>query len=150
VKTIVVGYDDSDPARRALERAAELADAFGARLIVTSVAELVPGLVAPVGPTPELVPPPPIGPPLDTSETHERELDAARRLLEGRNVACEFVLRRGPADEAILALADEVKADLIVVGTREPGFLERLLGGSVSEGVTRGARCDVLVVHSRN
>jgi nucleotide-binding universal stress UspA family protein len=38
-------------------------------------------------------------------------------------------------------------AQLIVVGTREPSLVERLLGMSVSERVQRQARCDVLIVH---
>jgi len=38
MKTIVLGYDESDPAKHALERAAELAKLFGAKVIVTSVA----------------------------------------------------------------------------------------------------------------
>jgi nucleotide-binding universal stress UspA family protein len=149
MKTIVVGYDDSDAARRALERAVELAEAFRARLVVTSVAEPLAGLAAPVGPTPELAPLPPSAPPVDTSELHLRELDAARRFLEGRDVEADLVLRRGPPAESIVELADERGADLIVVGTGEPGFLERLLAGSVSEDVTRSAHCDVLVVHAR-
>ena len=53
----------------------------------------------------------------------------------------------GDAAEAIVELAEQRNADLIVVGTREPGFLERLLGHSVSGSVQRHAHCDVLIVH---
>jgi nucleotide-binding universal stress UspA family protein len=53
----------------------------------------------------------------------------------------------GDPAEAIVQLAEERGADLVVVGTREPGFFERVLGHSVSASVQRRARCDVLIVH---
>ncbi len=147
MKTIVVGYDDSEAARRALERAAELAEAFGARLVVTSVAEPLPDIAAPISPAPVVAPLPPVGAPLDTSDARREELESARSLLAGRGVDADFVLGYGLAADAIVQLAEERDADLIVVGTHEPGFLERLLAGSVSEGVSRAARRDVMIVH---
>jgi nucleotide-binding universal stress UspA family protein len=52
----------------------------------------------------------------------------------------------GKAVDAILLAADDVGADLIVVGSNDKGFLQRLFGSSVSEGVVRSASRPVLVV----
>jgi nucleotide-binding universal stress UspA family protein len=147
MKTIVVGYDDSEAARRALDRAADLATAFASRLVVTSVADLVADIVAPVGDIPTLGQLPAPREPVDTSEIHRRHLESARAFLGEREVEASFVLGRGSAADAIVDTAEQEGADLIVVGTREPGFLDRLFGGSVSQDVARGAHCDVLIVH---
>lgn len=136
MKTIVMGYDETEPSKRALDRAAEFAQAFGAKLVVTSVA---PVLVSSRG----------MGAidPVDPPEQHGAELDHARQRLEGKGVEAELVPAIGEPAETIVELANERKADLIVVGTREPNVLERLLGTSVSEAVSHRAHCDVLIVH---
>jgi nucleotide-binding universal stress UspA family protein len=138
-KTIVVGYDETDPAKRALEQAVELARLLKAKLVVTSVAPVLSGMAASRG----------IGPydPADPPEEHREELAHARDFLVDKGVAAEFELTLGHPADAIVELAEKHGAELIVVGTREPGFVERLLGGSVSRAVSKRAHCDVLIVH---
>lgn len=148
IRTIVVGYDGLQPAEHALARALSLAQAFGAKVVVADVAVPVPVHEAPgafgYGPyhsyTAEL------GLRTDTV-LWQRHQDHIAQLFDAAGVACEFTGVVGQPASEILDVADQVDADLIVVGTREPGFLERLFGGSVSQGVARQARCDVLIVH---
>ena len=139
MKTIVVGYDDDAPAKRALERAADLAAAFQAELVITSVTRIVSGTAAGPG----------IGPyyPVDMPEIHRAELTHAVEYLAGRGIEADCVVTVGDPATEILELAESRAADLIVVGTREAGFLERLLEPSVSGAVQRRAHCDVLIVH---
>ena len=138
-KTIVVGIDEDEASHRALERATEVAEASGGTLVVTSVAPVLTGMAAAHG----------VGPwdPADPPEEHREELVHAREYLLSHKVSAEFVLGAGEPAEAILDLADQHHADLIVVGTREPGMAERLLSGSVSRAVARKAHSDVLIVH---
>ncbi len=125
VKTIVVGYDDSEPARMALRRAAELAEKLDARLVVTSVTTVDEA---------------------SYGDTELEELAHARALLDAEGVEAEYQPAIGEPADAIVDVAEQRGADLIVVGTRDPGAVQRLLGYSVSQGVLRRARCNVLVV----
>ena len=128
MKTIVVAYNDTGDSDRALNRAAELAGFYGAKVVVTSVVPvLVGGESAP-----------PTGPELQAADVRLRELGIDAELVEAV----------GEIAEAIVEVAERHNADLIVVGTREPSQVERLLGQSVSEGVQRRAHCDVLIVHA--
>lgn len=135
MKTIVVGYDESEPAQRALARAADLADAFGSKLIVTSVAPVLVG-------SREMGPIDPADPP----ELHREELDHAKEFLSGRGLEGQFEVQVGDPATAIVELADKCGADLIVVGTRHPSLISSILGLSVSGAVKRKAHCDVLTV----
>jgi nucleotide-binding universal stress UspA family protein len=55
-------------------------------------------------------------------------------------------VKTGHAAEEILHFAEEVEADLIVIGSRGHGAFERMLIGTTAERVVRQARCPVLVV----
>lgn len=137
MKTIVVGYDDSEASKRALERAAQLAKAFESTLVITSVAPVI------ITPTARSTG----GDPGETFADHLAELSVARSYVDSQGLRAEYVEASGHPGESILAVAREHTADMIVVGTREPGLLARLLGTSVSAQVSQRARCDVLIVH---
>ena len=137
MKTIVVGYDGTEASERALARAGDIAAAFGSSVVLTSASAVMTG-AAHGGGTAD---------PTDPPEEHESLLARGRDKLAERGIQAEVVLAMGDAADAIVELADERNADLIVVGTRGPGFFERLLGHSVSGSVQRHAHCDVLIVH---
>src|SRR5438874_12434507 len=132
---IVVGYDGSDAAERALARAADLAEVLSALLTVVSVSRsrrmpvavpapepetvLVPSTI--VGPTPagaalSLPEPEPERAP-EPRELAQRQLDQARMSLARRRVEVEYVAEVGDPAERLLAAVDARDADLIVVGT---------------------------------
>jgi nucleotide-binding universal stress UspA family protein len=137
MKTIVVGYDGTEASERALGRAGDIAVAFGSSVVLTSVSPVMTGASHGGG----------YVDPTDPPEAHEALLADAKGKLAARGVKAETVLGMGDPAEAIVQLAEQRGADLIVVGTREPGFFERLLGHSVSASVQRHAHCDVLIVH---
>ena len=148
MKTILVGYDGTRSAERALARATELAGAFGGKVVVVSVVAPQPiDTSGAFGLTPYSY--------YDVNQTDPRTDEAVwqqhraevEAYLGKAGIATEFVGVVGEPVGEIVDAAERVAADLIVVGTREPGFVDRLLGGSVSQGVARHAACDVLIVH---
>lgn len=90
----------------------------------------------------------------------DEQLQAAPKVLEARldKVASELGyrgrvighLRVGAAAAAVLQVAVDIQADVIVVGTHHRSGLERFFLGSVAEAVVRGAHCPVMVVTTKN
>jgi nucleotide-binding universal stress UspA family protein len=136
MKTIVVGYDESETAKRALERAGQLAKAFDSKLIVASVAPIMTNIGRSAGPVD----------PTDTPQEHVEELKHAQTYLEGEGVQAEYLPGLGHPAETLAELANDRDADLIVVGHHHKG-VSRLLGQSVSDSVAHRVHCDVLLVH---
>ena len=132
---VVVGYDGSDGAKRALERAIALSGDDG-QLTVIAAAEIniVTGITE--------------GGRLDPSEVEQRrrDLEDANAFLAERGVKAETIAAQGDPGDVILENAKD--ADLVVVGSRGLNPFQRLLLGSVSSKVVHRAECDVLVVRS--
>jgi nucleotide-binding universal stress UspA family protein len=130
---IVVGYDGSPHSRKALERAADIS--HGATVAVVSSAHVegfLGGAVSPIDPA--------------EAEAREQALDEARKYLEGRGVAGQFIAGNGNPADVLVEEAKESGADLIVVGTHGRNAARRLALGSVSTNVVQHASVDVLVV----
>jgi nucleotide-binding universal stress UspA family protein len=134
MERIVVGFDGSDHARKALERAADIAD--GATIAVVSSAHPR-SFYRGAGLSPE--------DPAD-AEARSQALAEAREYLGGRGANAVFIEGHGNPADVIVQEAEESKADLIVVGVRGLGAARRIALGSVSTNVVHHAPCDVLVV----
>jgi nucleotide-binding universal stress UspA family protein len=136
MKTILLAYEERPVARDVVERTADLAKAFAARVIVTSVAPVL--VTKGQGPWD----------PADPPARHREEVDEAAHTLAELGVTnVETVVTGGEPARAIVELADERKADLIVLGAHDGGLVTRLIGGSVSDAVVHHAHTDVLIVH---
>ena len=136
MKTIVLGYDDSPEAGRAAQRTAEVAKALHAHVVVASVAPILIPAGRGIGPYD----------PADPPERHRILADDAAAELAGQGVEAEALTTVGDPGDAIVKVADEREADLIVLGMTHHPHLSRLLG-SVSDDVAHHAHCDVLLVH---
>jgi nucleotide-binding universal stress UspA family protein len=131
MRKILLAYDGGEPARRALETAADLALAFSAPVSVVSVVPFRPGRVSIE--------------PWDDRETHATELREARDLLLARGLEAELLEPLGDPARTIERIAADGGFDTVVVGSRHLGAIERVLQGSVSEHVATHAEATVVV-----
>jgi nucleotide-binding universal stress UspA family protein len=130
-RTVVVGYDGSETAQRALLRAAEAAGSGGDVVVVTAAQPANP-LVTALG----------AGSPV---EEPSRLLEKAAALLKGHDVRVSTRAEEAEPVEALADVARELNAALIVVGARGENYLARALRGSVAERLIARTPCDLLV-----
>jgi nucleotide-binding universal stress UspA family protein len=130
---IVVGYDGSAAAKRALERATTIAGE-SKQIVVVAAADSRAGAGITEGAH------------LDPSEVERRrrDLEEAKGYLSGRGIEAETIKAQGDPGDVVVEMAKD--ADLAIVGSRGLNPIQRLLMGSVSSKVVHRADCDVLVV----
>jgi nucleotide-binding universal stress UspA family protein len=137
--SIVVGTDGSDSATKAVQEACTLAKRVGAGLHVVSAYEPVAG--ARLGEESSEVP-------VTPSFEVEAVLEAAAGKGHADGVEVETYARRGDPADAILDVAEEKGADLIIVGSKGMRGAKRFLLGSVPDKISHHARCSVLIVRT--
>ena len=144
-RSIVVGTDGSDTAKKAVTEAIDLAKSVGAAVSVVSAYEPVPQarLREEAHQTPDDLQWM-INPREDVDATLRGAAEAAR---EG-GVEAETYARPGDPADAILDVAEEQGADLIVVGNKGMTGARRFLLGSVPNRVSHHAPCSVLIIRT--
>jgi nucleotide-binding universal stress UspA family protein len=133
---VLVGADDSSTARRAVEAAAEIAAMSHAELHIASAQD------------PQSFNASSPGEKVDTLST-EGDVDSLLQVLafiaQRHGLTAVLHPSRGDPADALVRIADEIGADLIVVGNRGMKGMRRVLG-SVPNSVAHDANCSVLIV----
>jgi nucleotide-binding universal stress UspA family protein len=143
--SIVVGTDGSDTAQEAVAEAVRLAKALGGDLHLVAAFEPQRGVRiagAPEGAARVWAPHP------DDQVESTLSQAAARVRLSGVPVTTHAL--QGDAAEALVGVADEVGASMIVVGSKGMHGARRLALGNVPNKVSHQARCNVLIVATGN
>jgi universal stress protein A len=135
IHTILHPTDFSERSEYALRLACALARDYGSRLIVLHVAT-----------TPTVVYGEGIVPPVPEDYLDEAQEQLIRLVIPDADVHAERRFEEGEPATEILRVAQEIHADLIILGTHGRTGLSRLLLGSVAEQVVRRAACPVVSV----
>lgn len=139
-KKILVAYDGSEHAKRALDLAIDLAKKYEAKLEIVEVVDTAALLGMGVAPIPgEII--------QQVYSKAQADVNQAKSKAQSQGVKeVEGVVLEGDPATAILEYAGKSKADLIVTGSRGLSTFKRLILGSVSTKLVHDAKVPVLVV----
>jgi nucleotide-binding universal stress UspA family protein len=135
---VMAGFDGSEPSRRALAKALQLAKQFSAEILVTFVQERLPSYSDDVSEVTEE---------REALQRHSLELKAeAEKLAKEAGVSAQLRIVTGNAPRLLCDVAKQEKVDLLVIGhSGRSGLWGGLLGGTADKVVDH-APCSVLVV----
>jgi nucleotide-binding universal stress UspA family protein len=132
-KRILLAYDGSEQAKRALTFAVELAKLAEAQIGVVSVVPVHAGRIG--------------IDPWDDRKVHSAELLEAKRLIVEAGLTPDLHEPYGEISDEIVRTAEEGGYDHIVTGSRHLGIMQRTLQGSVSESIAVKFPATVTIVH---
>jgi nucleotide-binding universal stress UspA family protein len=144
-KSIVVGTDGSDTATQAVRQAVDLARSIGATLELVSAYEPVSAqrLSEERRQAPE-----DLQWAINPREDVDATLEAAADIARKEGVEANLYPRQGDPADAVLDVAEERDADLIIVGNKGMTGAKRFLLGSVPNKVSHHAPCSVLIIRT--
>lgn len=140
VTKILAPIDFSETSNAALEYAAGFAKRLGVPVVVMHAYE-VPSFAFPEG---SYIPS--ADDAARIADAAQRSLDKATKSLTDQGVQATSKLKMGGPATEIVAAAEDLGCDLIVIGTHGRGFLSRALLGSVANNVIRMSTCPVLTI----
>ncbi len=144
-RSIVVGTDGSETASEAVRQATDLAKAVGSRIHLVSAFE-------PVGSQrlreERVEAPDDMQWMVNEREDVDATLREAGEKIEEAGVKVETFARQGDPADAILDVAEEQNADLIIVGNKGMTGAKRFLLGSVPNKVSHHAPCSVMIIRT--
>jgi nucleotide-binding universal stress UspA family protein len=134
-KTVLFPIDQSRESREAVETVVGVVQTHQSRLIILSVVE-----------TPEEAPTSPAEMEMTSVEAIAKLLEEAKALFLSQGIAAEVVEREGKPAFTICDVADELNAELIIMGCRGLGLTEEGAAESVTNRVINLSPCPVLIV----
>ena len=153
IKKILVAFDGSEPAHKALDFALELAEKYSSELLLLNVYQPIIPLFH--FPTMTVMGSPPVITPVtmaafskELKAQHEKVLlKAVKKVNRDKpNLKVSTMLSEGRPSDKIVEVAKEGKFNLVVMGSRGIGGIKEIFLGSVSDRVADEAQCSVLIV----
>ncbi|MBD2387061.1 universal stress protein [Cylindrospermum sp. FACHB-282] len=132
-KTVLFPIDQSREAREAADVVANVVQNYSSRLVLLSVVEEPP-------------PDTPSADPMVSPEIVAKLLENAQALFSQQGITAEVLERQGKPAFTICDVADEIEADLIIMGCRGLGLTEEGATDSVTARVINLSPCPVLIV----
>jgi nucleotide-binding universal stress UspA family protein len=136
-KKILIGYDGSDGAKKALTKGIEIAKVAGAEIYILSVGRIpeYAEIISEIEEAKE-----------QAQKFYEKIQKEAYDTANKEGISCKTLIKYGKPGDVIVDTATEIGADLIIVGVHKHSALKRRLLGATADKVVDNATCSVLVV----